>query len=721
MKRRSIPSPAAVEGLERRTLLSATITGTPVIVNTTKLQGSQAQDSLAVNPANPNQFVVVSNNNLQSIFLAQSSDAGHSWTGRIMLNGTDGFPQAEGQPSVAFDHFGNLFLAYRSLADNSIRLLNSFDAGQTFHMVGNFSGSGDRPTVATGDDTVWVAFTQQPQTGAPAKIGSGGTVAYGAQVYGLGRVKSFKPELISSAQNTVQSLVVGPAGQITAAYTSAAPTGTDPITGLPLNQAGPTQIFTSTDADGTHSGQFKVTGSQIITQVGPSDPIPPQQFRGIDPGASLAYDTSGDAFTGRLYMTYTDAPTPTSPNTNIYLRYSDDSGATWSGAVKVNDDQTTNSHFNPRVAVDPVTGTVGLTWYDARNDNGIFGPGGTDTVSNDDVQLYGAVGTPAAAGVTFSPNIVIQPAFSNPNKVVTATGGFPQFAASANQFGFHNDLVFYNNHLYPAWADNSNSTADNGDGLLAQPDIYVADATVQTTASATAGTLIGSFGDSSGKFTYAPAAGMKVSFHLSHGLGYVFLNGSTLSVRVANSSAASALAISAHGGAGRASLGSVAINGSIGSITAPTVDVSGVFFVQGDARRVTLGNITGGTFATAGAIGRMKLSSLTNGLVVSGANPGPDLVFSGPSDPDDSFGSGSIDTLTVTGAIQGSTIAAGVNPVDGIFGNGNDKPFGAGSSRISKLVAASADSASRFEASVFSTILLPAAVNPASDPRFVTA
>lgn len=74
-------------------------------------------------------------------------------------------------------------------------------------------------------------------------------------------------------------------------------------------------------------------------------------------------------------------------NTDIFLTYSDDGGRTWSAPVEVNDDssntdgQTASSEsftsediftgrvqFQPEIAVDPVTGTVVVSWRDGRDD-----------------------------------------------------------------------------------------------------------------------------------------------------------------------------------------------------------------------------------------------------------------------------------------------------------------------------------------------------------------
>ena len=69
-------------------------------------------------------------------------------------------------------------------------------------------------------------------------------------------------------------------------------------------------------------------------------------------------------------------------------------------------------------------------------------------------------------------------------------------------------------------------------------------------------------------------------------------------------------------------LASVSDNGSLGSIVATNADVTGVFSVSGSVNHVTLGNLNGGTFAASGAIGTMRVASLTNAFVLSGASPG---------------------------------------------------------------------------------------------------
>src|SRR5205085_11791924 len=119
----------------------------------------------------------------------------------------------------------------------------------------------------------------------------------------------------------------------------------------------------------------------------------------IDAEANLAYDRSGGANNGKLYLLYTDETPDESNNTDIFVRTSADDGATWGAAVKVNDDLTVNSQFFPAIHVDQTTGTIGVTFYDCRLDLGVPGPNSTNAVANDDTRYFGALST--NAGTSF--------------------------------------------------------------------------------------------------------------------------------------------------------------------------------------------------------------------------------------------------------------------------------------------------------------------------------
>ena len=141
------------------------------------------------------------------------------------------------------------------------------------------------------------------------------------------------------------------------------------------------------------------------------------------------------------------------------MRTSTDDGATWSAPVRVNDDATTRSQFLPYVALDPTTGTVAVGFHDCRNDNGVPGPGGTNTIPNDDAEYYGTFSTDG--GATWAPNRRL-------------SGGFSNAAAAANgiDFGDYVGLSAFAGKLYAMWADNANCDGTNPNGTLHQFDLY---------------------------------------------------------------------------------------------------------------------------------------------------------------------------------------------------------------------------------------------------------
>src|SRR5262249_54822642 len=144
------------------------------------------------------------------------------------------------------------------------------------------------------------------------------------------------------------------------------------------------------DPDGLGPGGFGKRVFAAATHVGGFDFIPPQPDRSVDAEPGLAWDRTGGPHGGRVYLVYTREHPNESDNTDVYVRHSDDQGATWSAEARVNDDGTTNSQFLPKISVDPTTGRLAGVWYDARNDAGTGGPGDTDGIPNDDAQFWGA-------------------------------------------------------------------------------------------------------------------------------------------------------------------------------------------------------------------------------------------------------------------------------------------------------------------------------------------
>lgn len=232
------------------------------------------------------------------------------------------------------------------------------------------------------------------------------------------------------------------------------------------------QIFSPGATSGPVSTVTPVPGNanQTYTTTGPVSPT-----LGIGPGVSVAYDTglgSRSPYSGRKYMVYTyRAAGPVgSTNTDIGLVYSDDNGRTWHGAldafgnpipIRVNDDSITDnvtegirSQFMPTVAVDPVTGTVVVMWYDARND-----------ASNARAATY--IATSIDGGQTFSVNTYL----NSPKQAIDSITGetvtlepIPSTLVNSNlfQFGIRQSLIAYNGKVVTLWTGNSPYADENG-------------------------------------------------------------------------------------------------------------------------------------------------------------------------------------------------------------------------------------------------------------------
>src|SRR6476660_2400063 len=319
----------------------------------------------------------------------------------------------------------------------------STDGGMSFTKVADIAPGGDQPSISVGANSVWVSYATSPGKQIHA---------FGAPVRGLGQYGGFTaPEdgPNPGGNGDYGDTAVGPSGQVMVTYQK--------------NESGKggTDIFTAVDADGLGRAGFNAPVLVAHSAVGGFDPIPAQPDRTIDAEANLAWDRSGGAHRGRAYLVWTQETPNSGNNTDIELQHSDDNGATWSPAVKRNDDHTVNSQYLPAIALDQTTGNVALSWYDTRNDLGTGGSGDTDGIPNDDFQVWGTYSMDG--GATFAPNFRISPGTSNATQ---ANGSF--------DVGDYTHAAFVGGTFWPAWSDNSNSTDTNPDGTLHQFDLYTA-------------------------------------------------------------------------------------------------------------------------------------------------------------------------------------------------------------------------------------------------------
>ena len=340
------------------------------VSNVSAMQGSQTENSIAIDPTNPLRVFAASNDNsdrsASGIVVAKSEDGGVSWVSGLIGDGLDGLPPAQGDPKVAFDAYGNLFVSY--LGTGSPRpavLLASSNGGDDFRVVGLFqdaTDSADQPSLAVGpgrngeDGSVWLTWERGD---SPFQV----IMAAGADVTGLGTIGGFQqhyvaPAVVDGQFRNFGDIVVGPQGEVVLSYGRG-------IAGAA--GGGPSKIVVHLDADGLGPDAF---GPEVVvteTRIGIDAAIAAQARRKIDAEGNMAWDSSTGPHKGRLYLSYTDADAGPGgdglfADTDILIRYSDDRGLTWSEAIEITDFGEQASFF-PSIALDQSSGNLAVSWY----------------------------------------------------------------------------------------------------------------------------------------------------------------------------------------------------------------------------------------------------------------------------------------------------------------------------------------------------------------------
>ena len=437
----------ALMGVLATATLAGAATSIPTNFDSSVMSGNEAEDAIAINPTNTSNVVTMATlpDAPAGLSVNVTSNGGHSWSHRI-IGATAGDPLGPicCDEQLAWDQYGNLWMAYLVNTNGDVLVALSTDGGKSFRTVEDLRTKfGDQPSIAAAANSVWVSFTASPGTQIEA---------FGAPVFGLGQFGSFSaPEPVPSpgGNGDYGDTAVGPNGQVMVTYQNS------------TNGQGGADIYTAVDPDGLGSLGFNTPTLAAHSHVGGFDRIPAQPDRTIDAEANLAWDRSGGVHNGRVYLVWTQEVQGDKDDTDIMLQHSDDNGATWSPAIRVNDDRTSNSQYDPAIALDEATGTLALSWYDTRNDLGTGGSGDTDGIPNDDFQIWATDSSNGGASVV--PNFRVSRGTSN---AVDANSGF--------DVGDYTHAAFAGGTFWPAWSDNSNSTGNNPDGTLHQFDLYTA-------------------------------------------------------------------------------------------------------------------------------------------------------------------------------------------------------------------------------------------------------
>jgi carbonic anhydrase/acetyltransferase-like protein (isoleucine patch superfamily) len=300
---------------------------------------TQAEVAIAVDPSDPRRrFVASVDERLPGEFVNNSTVGVWGAGRRLGLGvGIDGHFPSVGDPDAVFDEFGNLYFVYMlNQAPREVVVLLSTDSGNTFTFLTSLPGlppgtgsTIDYPKIATGPGAAGggqVALMYQYDGPSPTQL-----IAYAAaEVSGAGIVGPFEiTEVTQDAGlgggdgkfRNFGDIAVGPDGQVLVAYNTNAGGGD------------PGAIFVHLDPDGAGpmriGGAIRAAETRIVGRI--PAVFPAQLQRGIVVEGNLAWDRSGGDHHGRVYLSYLDSPASGSPDTDVYLVFSDDDGRTWSG------------------------------------------------------------------------------------------------------------------------------------------------------------------------------------------------------------------------------------------------------------------------------------------------------------------------------------------------------------------------------------------------------
>ncbi|HEX8996393.1 MAG TPA: sialidase family protein [Ktedonobacterales bacterium] len=404
-------------------------------VDASNESGPQSETSIAINAANPAQIVAGSNEIFRDPMRAYySTDGGASYTGvdlplppPLTNNGMD----FGSDPTIAWDTHGNVYYGYiivffgngSGINGTEMAVARSSDGGKTwtttyFNPQTGSAQFNDKPMLTVDDninspyrDTVYIAWDNNNGNASSSNYllvshSSDGGKTFSAPV--PANDTSSGPKSVIGADP-----FIGPNGTVYVAWH-------DTLNSLIAESS-------STDGGQTFGPTHTVAPTNAAFDIG----IPSMASRRALVYPACGADTSAGAYRGSLYCSWTDQ---TAANgTDIFVSRSVDGGQTWSAQARVNDDPAgvASDQFNQWLAVDPVTGSVDLSWNDTRND-----PSHLST----DIYFTQSVN----GGASYTANTKVTTAMTNESCCGADLG---------NQYGDYEGIAAYNGVIHPVWTD----------------------------------------------------------------------------------------------------------------------------------------------------------------------------------------------------------------------------------------------------------------------------
>jgi len=326
--------------------------------------GFCSESDISINPSNPDQIICASNATLnQAQFW--SGDGGATWQQTLLpldpadLNQTD--------PAINWTSDGTAWSTTIGLGmpDWKTRVYSSPDGGATWAIESTPSGT----QTANDRQTLWVDHNpSSPHHDNMYMIWHDGLPAYVVSRQGPGGTWS-APKQVSAGETTGATtgatLTTNAQGHVFAIWPD----------------DGSLKIYFAKSTDG--GGSFSTPAKVADLFAGYKVPIPAQDLR--QAAIYVSAGTSSAAGLDLVYVVWTnlaggggcstaaDAPgsnVASSCKTRIWFARSTNGGTNWDPAVKINDQNSLNDQFFPRLVVDDATGDVAVVYYDTVGDPG---------------------------------------------------------------------------------------------------------------------------------------------------------------------------------------------------------------------------------------------------------------------------------------------------------------------------------------------------------------
>jgi hypothetical protein len=302
-------------------------------VNVSNAAGSQSGASLTLDPTATGRVLAVANDSgaTPGVLRARSVDGGATWATTTDSAGA-GFGISS--PQVACDGFGNCFLAFLDHTDPfnpQLRLSLSTDGGQSFSPLAIPNPPGFEPSVALalGPGSIWLVF-EHFDTAPRLK-------ALAAPVTGRGSIGAFTLMSVPASSSADRpDVAIGPSGEAL-------------VVTEHISNGSPGFLEVVVDPDGLGPAGFRAPVT-VTNTIGYPEVATPQ----------VAWDRARD----RVYLVYRDQFD--SSSRDVLMRFSADTGTSWSAAIRVSADVFSQDRLIPNVAVEQSSGRVGVAWYDFR-------------------------------------------------------------------------------------------------------------------------------------------------------------------------------------------------------------------------------------------------------------------------------------------------------------------------------------------------------------------